>query len=72
MFQEKVLGQGPQNNESAFEQRKDEAISDCSSPARYLPSPFPLSCAVLIGNLNLVIRGKFKSATGKEFPVADK
>jgi hypothetical protein len=28
MFQEKVLGQGPQNNESAFEQAKDEQISD--------------------------------------------
>ncbi|KAL0633465.1 hypothetical protein Q9L58_007635 [Maublancomyces gigas] len=27
-FQEKVLGQGPQNNESAFEQAKDEKISD--------------------------------------------
>ncbi|KAI5856366.1 hypothetical protein BZA05DRAFT_368833 [Tricharina praecox] len=47
MFQEKVLGQGPQNNENAFEQRKDEAISD-------------------------FIRGQYKSATGKEFPVADK
>jgi len=28
MFQEKVLGQGPQNNESAAEQAKDEAVSD--------------------------------------------
>jgi hypothetical protein len=28
MFQENVLKQGPQDNESAFEQRKDEAISD--------------------------------------------
>ncbi|KAL0937816.1 uncharacterized protein CTRU02_207547 [Colletotrichum truncatum] len=28
MFQEKVLGQGPQNNESAAEQAKDEQISD--------------------------------------------
>ncbi|KAF2863645.1 hypothetical protein K470DRAFT_254922 [Piedraia hortae CBS 480.64] len=28
MFQEKVLGQGPQNNESAIEQAKDEQISD--------------------------------------------
>lgn len=27
--QEKVLGQGPQDNESAFEQAKDEKISDC-------------------------------------------
>ncbi|RPA76053.1 hypothetical protein BJ508DRAFT_199374, partial [Ascobolus immersus RN42] len=27
-FQEHVLGQGPQNNESAFEQAKDEQISD--------------------------------------------
>ncbi|PVI01336.1 hypothetical protein DM02DRAFT_613743 [Periconia macrospinosa] len=26
--QEKVLGQGPQDNESAFEQAKDEQISD--------------------------------------------
>ncbi|KAF5489934.1 hypothetical protein CGCS363_v012385 [Colletotrichum siamense] len=28
MFQEKVLGQGPQDNESAAEQAKDEQISD--------------------------------------------
>ncbi|TKA67997.1 hypothetical protein B0A55_08618 [Friedmanniomyces simplex] len=28
MVQEKFLGQGPQNNESAAEQAKDEAISD--------------------------------------------
>ncbi|EPS38577.1 hypothetical protein H072_7672 [Dactylellina haptotyla CBS 200.50] len=28
MFQERVLGQGPQNNESAAEQAKDEMISD--------------------------------------------
>lgn len=28
MFQEKVLGQGPQDNESAAEQHKDEMISD--------------------------------------------
>lgn len=28
MFQEKVLGQGPQDNESAIEQAKDEQISD--------------------------------------------
>ncbi|KAL9612819.1 MAG: hypothetical protein Q9167_002602 [Letrouitia subvulpina] len=27
-FQEKVLGQGPQNNESAIEQAKDEQMSD--------------------------------------------
>lgn len=27
--QENVLGQGPQDNESAFEQAKDEQISDC-------------------------------------------
>jgi hypothetical protein len=47
MFQEKVLKQGPQDNESAFEQQKDEAISD-------------------------TIRGQWKNATGKDFPVADK
>jgi hypothetical protein len=28
MFQEHVLHQGPQNNESAIEQAKDKAISD--------------------------------------------
>jgi len=28
MFQEKVLGQGAQDNESAVEQAKDEQISD--------------------------------------------
>lgn len=30
--QEKILGQGPQDNESAFEQAKDERISDCKLP----------------------------------------
>ncbi|KAK6532873.1 hypothetical protein TWF281_007045 [Arthrobotrys megalospora] len=29
--QEKYLGQGPQDNESAAEQAKDEAISDCKN-----------------------------------------
>lgn len=28
LFQEKVLGRGQQNNESAFEQARDEQISD--------------------------------------------
>lgn len=28
-FQERVMGQGPQDNESALEQAKDEQISDC-------------------------------------------
>jgi hypothetical protein len=28
MFQERILKQGPQNNESAVEQLKDEHISD--------------------------------------------
>ncbi|KAI9093043.1 hypothetical protein DFS34DRAFT_652638 [Phlyctochytrium arcticum] len=45
--QEKFMGAGAQNNESAFEQRKDEAISDS-------------------------IRSGYKSATGKNFPIADK
>ncbi|KAF1815821.1 hypothetical protein P152DRAFT_197631 [Eremomyces bilateralis CBS 781.70] len=45
--QEKFLGQGPQDNESAIEQAKDEKISD-------------------------FIRDRYKGATGKEFPVADK
>ncbi|KAL8718590.1 MAG: hypothetical protein Q9225_004292 [Loekoesia sp. 1 TL-2023] len=47
MVQEKVLGQGPQDNESAIEQAKDEQMSD-------------------------FIRGKYKSTTGSDFPVADK
>jgi len=45
MFQEKVLGQGPQNNENALEQRKDEAISDCETPLQ-----FPTR-ALLIGEI---------------------
>jgi len=45
--QEKFLGQGAQNNESAVEQAKDEQISD-------------------------FLRGQFKSASGREFPVDDK
>ncbi|KAL9602399.1 MAG: hypothetical protein Q9219_001822 [cf. Caloplaca sp. 3 TL-2023] len=47
MVQEKVFGQGPQDNESAIEQAKDEQMSD-------------------------FIRGKYKSSTGNEFPLADK
>ncbi|KAI4166520.1 MAG: hypothetical protein LQ343_007985 [Gyalolechia ehrenbergii] len=47
LVQEKVFGQGPQDNESAIEQAKDEQMSD-------------------------FIRGKYKSSTGKEFPIADK
>ncbi|KAL9582588.1 MAG: hypothetical protein Q9212_003208 [Teloschistes hypoglaucus] len=47
MVQEKILGQGPQDNESAIEQAKDEQMSD-------------------------FIRGQYKSASGKEFPIADK
>ncbi|KAL8640030.1 MAG: hypothetical protein Q9228_003004 [Teloschistes exilis] len=47
MVQEKILGQGPQDNESAIEQAKDEQMSD-------------------------FIRGQYKSASGKDFPVADK
>jgi len=47
LVQEKVFGQGPQDNESAVEQAKDEQISD-------------------------FIRNKYKSTTGKDFPVKDK
>jgi hypothetical protein len=47
LVQEKILNQGPQDNESAVEQAKDEQISD-------------------------FIRDKYKSATGKDFPIPDK
>ncbi|KAI4195386.1 MAG: hypothetical protein LQ346_003462 [Caloplaca aetnensis] len=47
MVQEKFMGAGPQDNESAIEQAKDEQMSD-------------------------FIRGKYKSSTGNEFPIADK
>lgn len=47
MFQEKVLKEGPQDNETAAEQAKDEMIAG-------------------------VIRDKYKSATGNEFPIEDK
>lgn len=46
-FQEHVLGQGNQSNESALEQAKDKQISD-------------------------FIRSQYKSATGKDFPIAEK
>lgn len=56
--QEKFLGQGPQDNESAFEQAKDKQIANCefSSLCRYFvnssPSAIPaaggLSYRVLI------------------------
>ena len=36
--QERVFGQGPQNNESALEQAKDEQISDCEFRNRYCNS----------------------------------
>jgi hypothetical protein len=41
------MGAGPQDNENAAEQAKDEVISD-------------------------MIRDKYKTATGKEFFIADK
>ncbi|KAI4189787.1 MAG: hypothetical protein L6R41_001212 [Letrouitia leprolyta] len=47
MVQEKFMGAGPQDNESAIEQAKDEQMSD-------------------------FIRGKYKSTTGSDFPIADK
>lgn len=34
LFQEHVLKQGPQNNESAIEQAKDEYISDCKRSSK--------------------------------------
>ncbi|KAL8961316.1 MAG: hypothetical protein Q9193_002117 [Seirophora villosa] len=47
LVQEKFMGAGPQDNESAIEQAKDEQMSD-------------------------FIRGKYKSTTGNDFPIADK
>lgn len=38
LFQEHVLKQGPQNNESALEQAKDEYISDCKELSQALTS----------------------------------
>lgn len=38
LFQEHVLKQGPQNNESALEQAKDEYISDCKELSQSLTS----------------------------------
>jgi hypothetical protein len=46
-FVQERMGQGPQDNESALEQAKDEQISD-------------------------FIRSQYKTATGKDFPIADK
>ncbi|KAK1831184.1 hypothetical protein QBC39DRAFT_259115 [Podospora conica] len=45
--QENVFKQGPQDNENAIEQAKDEQISD-------------------------MIRGQYKTRTGKDVPIADK
>ncbi|KAG6889250.1 hypothetical protein C0995_002463 [Termitomyces sp. Mi166 len=46
-FVQQRMGGGQQSNESAFEQAKDEQISDA-------------------------IRAKYKGATGRDFPIADK
>ncbi|KAL9631383.1 MAG: hypothetical protein Q9204_004253 [Flavoplaca sp. TL-2023a] len=58
MFQEKVMGAGPQDNESAIEQAKDEQMSD------FLRGK--------LGDLKHLTLLKYKSQTGTDFPVKDK
>lgn len=74
MFQEKVLGQGPQDNESAIEQAKDEQISDCKLQSQALGKGAREngSREMLTRGGDIVIRGQYKSTTGSEFPVKDK
>lgn len=67
LFQEHVLKQGPQNNESAIEQAKDEYISDCKRS-----SEVPTCNRLLTVSWGLVIRGQYKNITGKEIPIKDK
>jgi hypothetical protein len=63
--QENVMGQGKQNNESAFEQAKDEQISVCSTNLIHI-----LSCTDDL--FQDFIRGKYESTTGTDMPIKDK
>lgn len=65
MVQEKILGQGPQDNESAIEQAKDEQMSDFIRGQVCWPhdSRAPGWWLMFV---------QYKSASGKDFPVADK
>lgn len=66
--QEKFMGQGPQNNESAVEQAKDEQISDFSE---YTPTSRVGEAGKWRANCPAV-RGQYKSATGSDMPIKDK
>lgn len=65
--QERFLGQGPQDNESAIEQAKDEQISDFSES---LQSVLIRMCKLTIATL--IVRSKYKSTTGTDMPIKDK
>lgn len=67
MFQERVLGQGPQNNESAIEQAKDEQIS-----GKLFVRHQAVGCRLLTLRMSDFIRGKYKSTTGSDLPIEDK
>ncbi|KAL8997636.1 MAG: hypothetical protein Q9169_003115 [Polycauliona sp. 2 TL-2023] len=63
MFQEKVMGAGPQDNESAIEQAKDEQMSD------FLRGKVWWSFHRVLLKLILL---QYKSSTGTDFPIKDK
>lgn len=67
MVQEKGLGQGAQDNESAVEQAKDEQIS--VGVARIRRSR---RCCADTDCIQDFIRDKYKSATGSDIPIKDK
>lgn len=65
MVQEKFMGAGPQDNESAIEQAKDEQMSDFIR-GKVFGSPFGAKTVTDTSST------QYKSSTGNEFPIADK
>ena len=69
-MQEKLLGQGPQDNESAVEQAKDEQISDFIRD-KYVVDVHGLADRIRDPQLTTTSI-RYKSTTGSDVPVKDK
>lgn len=67
------MGQGPQDNESAIEQAKDEQISDYSEyPSLHKGQQKPRETADILTNMFRAVRKQYKSTTGSDVPIKDK
>lgn len=66
MFQEKVMGAGPQDNESAIEQAKDEQMSD------FIRGKVGHLDYHKLRDLKHLTLLQYKSQAGTDFPIKDK